>query len=125
MRFKSLVLAAGVALGLILAVPPTSAFAIGQVTCGDRTDVVKLDVYSNSNQCFADTGVRAVNINNVLTLHSGKNKVTINYEWQGRYYTVTADRARVLTSIITASCGCMRSASGDAVHLRLTGRAWV
>jgi hypothetical protein len=41
-RFKGLVLAAGVALGLILAAPPTPAFAIDSVTCGDRTDVVKL-----------------------------------------------------------------------------------
>jgi hypothetical protein len=40
-RIKSLVLAAGVALGLILAAPPT-AFAIDKVTRGDRTDVVKL-----------------------------------------------------------------------------------
>jgi hypothetical protein len=91
-RFKGLVLAAGVALGLILVVsPPTSAFAIGQVECGDRTDVVRLGVPSGADQCFADTGVRGVNVEGVETFYSGNNKAMVNYEHQGRYHAYTLE----------------------------------
>ncbi|MEK8107252.1 beta/gamma crystallin domain-containing protein [Micromonospora sp. M12] len=71
------------------------ALAINSVSCGTRTDFLKLDITLGNigmAKCFASRGVTAVDIGSVFHYTSGNNKVTVNYEAGGRYYTSTVDR---------------------------------
>ncbi|MEV6908435.1 beta/gamma crystallin domain-containing protein [Amycolatopsis sp. NPDC051071] len=81
------------ALGLLVAVPASPAFAIGEVACGNRDDFVKLDIsFGNgmgTSKCFANSGVTGTNIGSVYNVFSGNNKATINWEQNGRYHTTT------------------------------------
>ncbi|MFE0359292.1 beta/gamma crystallin domain-containing protein [Streptomyces nigra] len=83
------------ALGLLVAVPASPAFAINQVDCGQRTDLVKLDQSLGggliANACFANAGVTAVNVSGVYNITSGNNKVTVNYQQGSVYRSVTLD----------------------------------
>jgi hypothetical protein len=93
---KRLALGTTAALALVVLTPATSAFAISQPACGDRTDFLKLDIdlgggFARST-CFASAGVQGVNIGNVYHFSTGNNKVTLNWEEGGRYYTDTLDR---------------------------------
>ncbi|MET8759961.1 beta/gamma crystallin domain-containing protein [Lentzea sp. NPDC004782] len=92
---KKIGLGGAAVLGLLLAVPASPAFAIDQVACGQRDDFVKLEIALGgglgTNRCFANAGVTAVDIDGVHTITSGNNKVTINWEYGGLYYTETLD----------------------------------
>ncbi|WP_410646839.1 beta/gamma crystallin domain-containing protein [Amycolatopsis sp. cmx-4-54] len=81
------------ALGLLVAVPASPAFAINTVACGNRDDFVKLDIsFGNgmgTNRCFANDGVTGTDIGGVYNISAGDNKVTVNYERNGRYESTT------------------------------------
>jgi hypothetical protein len=68
-----------------------------------------------------------VNIDRVRSVESGNNKVTVNFEGEdGWYNTLTLEPYRILTlQNGDLMRRVYRSASGDAIHLRLTSRAWV
>ncbi|MEC3974238.1 beta/gamma crystallin domain-containing protein [Amycolatopsis sp. H20-H5] len=93
---KRLTLGTTAALALVVLSPATSAFAITSPACGNRTDFLKLDVSVGGglgySKCFASAGVTAVNIGGVYRFSSGNNKVMVNWEDGGRYYTETLDR---------------------------------
>ncbi|MFJ8916567.1 beta/gamma crystallin domain-containing protein [Amycolatopsis sp. NPDC102389] len=90
---KRLSVVGAAAVGLLVAVPASPAFAIGEVACGNRDDFVKLDIsFGNgmgTNRCFANGGVTGTNIGGVYNIYSGNNKVTVNYERDGRYESST------------------------------------
>ncbi|KFZ81552.1 hypothetical protein ED92_14920 [Amycolatopsis sp. MJM2582] len=92
-RAKRLSVVGAAALGLLVAVPASPAFAIDQVACGNRDDFVKLDIsFGNgmgTNRCFANGGVTGTDIGGVYNITSGNNKVTVNYERNGRYESST------------------------------------
>lgn len=93
---KKLVGTAIAAVALAVALPATPAFAINTLACSGRTDLVKVS-YShggglNSDVCFANAGTMAVNIGGAFQAYTGVNKVTINFERDGRYVTTTAER---------------------------------
>ncbi|WET76366.1 beta/gamma crystallin domain-containing protein [Amycolatopsis sp. QT-25] len=90
---KRLSVVGAAALGLLVAIPASPAFAIGEVACGDRDDFLKLDIsFGNgmgTNRCFANGGVTGTNIGGVYNIFSGNNKATVNYERNGRYESTT------------------------------------
>ncbi|GAA4525643.1 beta/gamma crystallin domain-containing protein [Amycolatopsis samaneae] len=90
---KRITVGGAAAAALFVAVPASPAFAINSVACGNRTDLVKLDIsFGNgmgTNRCFANAGVTAVNFGGVYNVSAGNNKVTVNFERNGRYETRT------------------------------------
>jgi hypothetical protein len=95
-HLKKTVLGVLLAVPAMIAVSATPALATDRVGCGDRTDFVMFNIDLGgglgTNQCYANAGDIAVNIGNVYSFSSGNNKVTVNYEFGGRYYTSTLDR---------------------------------
>ena len=93
--FKRVAIAGTAALSLLVAGPVGSAMAIDRVGCGDRDDFLRLNITHGdglgTGVCFANAGVTAVDEGGVYSFSSGNNKVTVNYEWDGRYYTSTLD----------------------------------
>jgi hypothetical protein len=85
--FKKFALGGAAFLALTLALPATPAFATNPTVCGNRTDLVKLQSAAG-DICYVNGGVTAVNIPGVRQMYSGRNKVTINYELGGRYYSL-------------------------------------
>ncbi|MFY1633287.1 beta/gamma crystallin domain-containing protein [Solwaraspora sp. WMMB335] len=81
---------------LTFALPASPAMAINQVSCGDRTDFLKLRIDQGggfgTSRCYANPGVTAVNIGGVYRFDTGNNKATVNYERNGRYYTITLNK---------------------------------
>ncbi|MBK1789457.1 beta/gamma crystallin domain-containing protein [Prauserella cavernicola] len=91
-RLKSVLAGIGAAVGLVLVAPAGAAHAIDEVPCrGD--DLVQLDIRLNpdigTNKCFANAGVKGVDVSSVYYVKAGKYKVTINYEQDGRYHSKT------------------------------------
>lgn len=95
-RVKKITVGAMAVLALTFAFPASPAFAIDSVACGNRTDLLKLDISFGgglgTSRCFANAGVVAVNLGGVHQFSSGNNKVTVNYEFGGQYYTSTVDK---------------------------------
>ncbi|WP_433118169.1 beta/gamma crystallin domain-containing protein [Micromonospora sp. CA-246542] len=94
-RVKKIALGAVAGLALTIALPASPALAINSVSCGTRTDFLKLDITLGTvgmARCFASRGVTAVNIGGVHHYTSGNNKVTVNYEAGGQYHTSTVDK---------------------------------
>lgn len=89
---KKAILVAMSTLALTFVLPATSAFAINTTPCGPRTDFVRLLLDTLNSYCFANPGAMAVNINGVVQWTSGNNKATLNYEYDGRYYTWTLEK---------------------------------
>lgn len=89
--------AAAVACGLIVGIPSTPALAINEVDCAGRDDFARLTVLDHRSNgdisrhyvCFANADAKSINIYGVTEAWSGDNKVTVNYESGGHYYTKT------------------------------------
>ena len=94
--------AVGVALAAaaIVIAPAAPAAAINATSCTTttsnggivtRTDVVRLISGTVGARCFANAGPVAVTIPDVTWIGSNIYKVTVNFEWGGRYYSTTVE----------------------------------
>ncbi|ALG12004.1 beta/gamma crystallin domain-containing protein [Kibdelosporangium phytohabitans] len=92
---KRLAVTTVVTAGMMTAIA-APAFAISEVGCGGRNDFLKVQYATGggwgSARCFANAGAQGVNIGGAYQVDSGNNKVTVNYEDGGRYYSDTLDR---------------------------------
>jgi hypothetical protein len=89
-RIRSVVAGIAVAAGMALAIPTGVAQATEPVSCSDGKPVrLEIDLGGGfgTRKCFAKAGALAVSIGGVYRISAGNNKTTINYEWDGRYYT--------------------------------------
>lgn len=87
--------AAALACGTFVGLPSAPAFAIKEVGCQGRTDLLKVAVFqsdgSHVDSCYVESGPVAVNLAGArISVSAGRNdKVTINYEYGGRYETAS------------------------------------
>jgi hypothetical protein len=108
-RLRLITLAALASLAFAFALPASTASAITSPRCSvEREDFLAL-IYGNQHiACFANAGVVAVNLPRVDGVHTGNNKVTLQYEFAGRYYAVTLQKW---------TSGWSHNAAGDPVRV--------
>ncbi|MFI7022678.1 beta/gamma crystallin domain-containing protein [Micromonospora sp. NPDC049900] len=99
-NLKKVAAGALAAVAVTFALPANPAYAINRVDCAGRTDLLAVSYETSSGigstQCFANAGAVAVNIGKVHRVNSGNNKVTVNYEYAGRYHSTTLEKQRYL-----------------------------
>jgi len=84
-----------VAVAALFAVSATPASATNSTGCDGRNDFLQFNTNPNGlgrSLCFANAGNIAVNIGNVYSFSSGNNKVTVDYEFDGRYYYTNLEK---------------------------------
>jgi hypothetical protein len=99
MRMNLKKFAAGLLAAVVLTIglPASPAYAIDQVPCGNRTDLLKLHLDLGSNMrsgwCYANAGTTKVDLFwRVSRIDSGNNIATFIYERDGRFYVSSLDR---------------------------------
>ncbi|ROO58723.1 beta/gamma crystallin [Micromonospora sp. Llam0] len=96
LSFKKIAVGLMAVVALTFALPASPAMAINQVSCGSRTDFLKLSIDQGGGfgtpRCYANPGAVAVNLPGVVGFSTGNNKATVNYERGGRYYTITLNK---------------------------------
>ncbi|ROO62724.1 beta/gamma crystallin [Micromonospora sp. Llam0] len=96
LNLRKVALGALAVLALTFVTPANPAYAINSVTCGNRTDFLKVHFMVSSNvgsaRCYANSGSVAVNISGVYRVSAGANKVTVSYDYNRRFYSTTIDK---------------------------------